>query len=83
MFNIDNNFDYYDDGDDGIVLMLHQKSRQREHFEEPSIMSHLRFQQQQQLTTLFSLFKAENDAQLVRFYTSTNSSLPAATSYVF
>ena len=57
IFNIDNNFDYYDDGDDGIVLMLHQKSRQREHFEEPSIMSHLRFQQQQQLTTLFSISK--------------------------
>ena len=63
IFNIDNNFDYYDDGDDGIVLMLHQKSRQREHFERA--INYVSFEVSTTATAddSLSLFKVENDAQ--------------------
>ena len=59
---IDNNFDYYDDGDDGIVLMLDQKTRQREHFERA--INYVSFEVSTTATaddSLF-LFKAEKDA---------------------
>ena len=63
---LDTNFDY-DDVDDRIVLMLRQKSRQREHFERA--INYVSFEVSTTATAddSLSLFIAENDARLVSF----------------